>query len=261
LTRTLPILAKRHLPVLTDFALSNVLVALDYDGTLAPIAPTPEEAAARDRTRVLLTRVALEYPCVVLSGRSLDDLVARLDGIPVWYAFGNHGLEPAGGEEQQRLAREWVQHLRQKLPADLGVRIEDKKHSVTVHYRQAPDRQRAIDAIEAAVRSLSDARPLDGSEAMNLIPRDGPDKGIALQHARRLFACDRAIYVGDDTTDEDAFRSDSPDRLLSIRIEPSSDSHARYHLRTQSEIDAFLRKLLRLRAPRYEKPPARGTAH
>lgn len=258
MTWTKPILATRHLPVLTDFALSNVLLAFDYDGTLAPIAPTPQEAVARDETRTLLARVARDYPCVVLSGRALDDLVSRLDGIPVWYAFGNHGLEPGSNAEQEQLAREWVRHLKQHLPEDLGVTIEDKKQSVTVHYRQAPDRRRAIDAIDAAVRTLSDARPLDGREAVNLLPRGGPDKGVALQHARRLFACDRAVYVGDDLTDEDAFASDSEDRLLGIRIERAQGSHARFHLTSQDDVDAFLRALLELRAPRFRCPPVTG---
>jgi trehalose 6-phosphate phosphatase len=82
----------QHVEQLQAFALSNLLVAFDYDGTLAPIAPTPEAASMRADTRRLLGRVASRYPCVVISGRALDDLTRRLDGIPLWYVFGNQGL-------------------------------------------------------------------------------------------------------------------------------------------------------------------------
>ena len=84
---------------------------------------------------------------------------------------------------------------------------------------------------------------------MSLLPQDGAHKGIALQNARRLFACDLAVYVGDDNTDEDAFGSAAADRLLSIRVGPAPGSRATYRLRRQVEIDDLLRAFLELREP------------
>jgi trehalose 6-phosphate phosphatase len=242
------ILSKGHLPVLSEFASSNVLLALDYDGTLAPIAPTPRAARMRAETRRLLSIAAHLYPCVVISGRALNDLSRRLDGIPLWYLFGNHGLEPAAAKAPHTAAvQEWFQRLRQLLPADLGVEVEDKIHSLTIHYRHAPDKRRARAAIDRALDSIPEARALGGSEAVNVLPAGGADKGVALQQARRQFSCDTAIYVGDDDTDEPAFGSDGESRLLAIRIGAARESHARYHLESQAEMDALLQALIDLR--------------
>ena len=98
MSRTRAILARRNVGILSEFARSNVLLAFDYDGTLAPLAPTPARARMRARTQDLLVRVSRRYPCVVISGRVLADITQRVKGIPLGYVFGNHGLEPAPAE-------------------------------------------------------------------------------------------------------------------------------------------------------------------
>jgi trehalose 6-phosphate phosphatase len=244
------ILAKRNLPILAYFAWSNVLLAFDYDGTLAPIAPTPARARMRAETRRLLADVARRYPCVVISGRALDDLLRRLGRIPVWYAFGDHGLEPPSGSDGgAALVGNWVRQLNERLTGHSGIVIEEKKHSVTIHYRHVRDKRGVRNAIADVVSGLPDVRALGGVQAVSLIPRGGPDKGVALQQARRMFACQTAIYVGDDDTDEDAFASAPPGQLLSIRVGAAGASKARYRLRSQRNIDRLLRVLLALRAP------------
>jgi trehalose-6-phosphatase len=70
---------------------------------------------------------------------------------------------------------------------------------------------------------------------------------VALQQACRWFACDSAIYVGDDATDEDAFSSTYPERLLTIRVGAATDSRARFHLDGQDEIDSLLEILVDVR--------------
>lgn len=248
MTRMPDICSTSHLPVLAAFASSNVLLAFDYDGTLAPIVPIPSRARMRRETRQLLIRVARVYPCVVISGRRLDDVTRRLNGISVWYVFGNFGHEPSRqGERPSRVLRNWMHQLTQRLPTHRGLVIEEKQYSVTIHYRNVRNKRRALAAIDDAVRGLQDARILGGSQAVNLLPRGGPDKGVALQQARHWFKCTTAIYVGDDDTDEDAFASGYPDRLLSIRVGPSEASHARYRLKRQADIDALLRALLAFR--------------
>jgi trehalose 6-phosphate phosphatase len=243
------LLAKRHLPILAGFAASNVLLAFDFDGTLAPIAPTPRAARMRPVTRRLLARVAVSYPCVVISGRPLDDLTKLLRGVPVWHVVGDHGFESAASLDAAAHVRGWVDQLRERLPGHPGLVIEQKKNSVTLHYRQVRDKPRVRAAIAEAVQHLVNARAIGGAEAVNLLPYDGPHKGIALQQARRAFACDTAMYIGDDETDEDAFGSGNADRLLSIRVGMRAPSAARYRLRTQREVDALLRALIDLRAP------------
>jgi trehalose 6-phosphate phosphatase len=242
------ILAARNRPTLTAFAKANVLLAFDYDGTLAPIAATPERARLPATTRKLLTTVAHHYPCVVISGRRLDDVVKRLEGIPIWYVFGNFGHEPAphGHRPPARVA-DWARRLTERLPTHRGLVIEEKAYSVTIHYRHVSDKRRALAAIEDAVSDLPDARTIGGTQALTLLPRGGPDKGVALQQARRLFHCDKALYIGDDDTDEDAFGSASPERLLAIRVGHARTSAARFRLKRQADIDRLLRTLLALR--------------
>jgi trehalose 6-phosphate phosphatase len=245
------ILTPRNLSALAGFAASNVLLAFDYDGTLAPIAATPAAARMRAATRQRLARIADRYPCVVISGRPLDDLAKRLDRIPVWYLFGNHGFEPhAGNEEHAARVEGWVRRLTAHLPAQQGLVIEHKKYSVTVHYRQVRDQPRVRKAIVEAVRHLTDVRSIDGVKAVNLLPRGGTDKGVAVQQARRMFACDTVIYVGDDGSDEDAFASAPPDRLLSIRVGARGATQAQYRLRSQRDVDELLKLLLQFRAER-----------
>lgn len=245
------ILAKRNLSVLTDFATSNVLLAFDFDGTLAPIVSAPDRARMRPETRRLLGAVARRYPCVVISGRKLDDVTRLLDRIPVWYVFGNYGHEAVGSSPPPPSnVRDWAKRLTEDLPQHhRGVVIEEKKYSVTIHYRRVRDKRRALDAINDAVAQLSDARAVNSPQAVTLMPHGGPNKGVALQQARRLFACDTAVYIGDDDTDEDAFVSDDPSRLLSIRVGSRARSRARFRLTRQSQIDMLLRTLLTLREP------------
>src|SRR5574339_145831 len=127
------ILSKRNAHVLARFAAADVLVALDYDGTLAPIVSTPRKARMRPRTRQLLAGFS-------------------------------------------------------------GVAIEDKTSSVTVHYRTAKKKGPARRAIAGAVGRLRGARVIGGSQAFNVVPRGAPHKGQALECARRLLACEKAIY-------------------------------------------------------------------
>lgn len=242
------LLAKRHLPTLAHFASSHVVLAFDYDGTLAPITNEPSRARLRGRTRRLLIDVAHRYPCVVISGRGRDDVAKRLKGIPVWHVFGNHGLEPWGQDiAYRKQVRKWLDHLERRLPSYAGLIIEDKTYSLAIHYRRVRQKRLVMQAINDAIFDLHGSRVVGGKQAVNLVPRDAPHKGIALKRARRLLACDSAIYVGDDDTDEDAFGAAAPERLLSIRIGATRTSSAHYYLKSQYEIDSLLRMLVRLR--------------
>ena len=250
MSRTAPILAPEYQQTLASFALSNVLLAFDYDGTLAPIAARPEDAHMRPSTRRLLASVANVYPTIVISGRALADVTTMLQSVPLWYVYGNHGLEAPGPQRQTASdTRGWIAELEPQL-TKLGVRIEDKGHTLTLHFRGVPDREQAVAAIERAVEKLPDVSVLRGNEALNLLPRNGGNKGEALVTARNIFACQQAIYVGDEDTDEVAFAAGGA-QTLAIRVEPSDRSVARYHLGSQQEIDALLKALLalRLRAP------------
>jgi len=247
-SRTRDILDRHHVLTLRTFAQSRVLLAFDYDGTLSPIAPTPERARLPVPTKRLLIRVAKEYPLVVISGRALADISERVADIDVRQLFGNHGLEWSGATSRPRAqVRQWVDRLHEQLEAAPGVIIEDKAHSVSVHYRAAPDHTRALRHILPVVRALRGVRVICGAAAVNLLPDHGANKGVALRRALERSGCERAVYVGDDETDEDAFAALEPDKLLAIRIGPSDKSRARYHLESQESIDLLLRVLIEAR--------------
>jgi trehalose 6-phosphate phosphatase len=245
--QTESIMTPQHLRSLAGFAHSNVLLAFDYDGTLAPSTARPEDARMRPATRRLLTSIARAYPTVVISGRALADVTAMLRRVPLWYIYGNHGLEPSSARNDTMPdTREWVTRLACRIPEELGVRIEDKGHTLTLHFRGVRDRTRALAAIEEAVESLPDVSILRGNEAINVLPRGAGNKGVALAEAVKTFACHQAIYVGDEDTGEAAFAAGG-NRILAIRVERSAHSHARYHLGSQLDIDVLLRTLLEMR--------------
>ncbi len=246
------ILASTNLTTLAAFASSNVLLGFDYDGTLAPIVENPKHARMRTTTHRLLNQVARCYPCVVISGRKHQDIVRRLRRVRLWHVFGNHGYEPwAQNDDAANIVGRWVRRLRSCLGAFQGIVVEEKKYSVTVHYRQARRPAAARRAIRDATHDLPDVRVIGGDHAVNLIVRDGPNKGVALQSARRVLACETAIYVGDDDTDEDAFASAPATQLLAIRVgRARRSSRARYRLKTQIDIDRLLEMLLMLRTTR-----------
>lgn len=234
--------------LLETFARSKVLLAFDYDGTLAPLVSAPAQAAIRRSTRLLLSRVSRRYPVVVISGRARDDALERLGGIEVCRVVGNHGAEPAAdGAAIRRRVRRWLPVLKTRLGRYHGVEIEDKVLSIAVHYRTTPDRDAARQAILSAAAELAGVRIVGGKLVVNFVVPEAPHKGLALERERTHFACDKAIYAGDDVTDEDVFQLDRP-WLLSICVGRKPSTAARYYLRDQAEIDRLLETLVALRA-------------
>ncbi len=242
------ILSPSSREILQQLAWANVLVAFDYDGTLAPIVSDPAKAAMRRSTRDLLARVADRYPCAVISGRAQHDTEQWLDGIAVRAVVGNHGIEPTRSPEAfARIVRAWLPKLEAALGASPGVILEDKRLSLAIHYRASREKKKALATIQHAVTSLGAGRVIEGKLVVNLLPPGAPHKGMALERVRAQLGCDTALYVGDDRIDEDVFALDQPGLLTSVRVGKSSRSRASFYLATQREIDELLRVLLTAR--------------
>ncbi|MBX7082333.1 MAG: trehalose-phosphatase [Nannocystaceae bacterium] len=239
------LLAKTRRPLLAALARQRVLLAFDYDGTLAALVESPARSAMRPRTARLLQQVARRYPVAIISGRAAEDVRARLGGAVVRAVIGNHGAE-LGAHPQQTLARiaRWREVLAAALADEPGVVIEDKRYSLAVHYRRSSRRAHARARIVAHARGLEAMRVVEGKAVVNLVPRDAPDKGGAIAWALAQLQCDAVIYVGDDITDEDAFRYDGGVPLLGVRVGADPTSAARWFLRSQRAIDRLLRLLL-----------------
>jgi trehalose 6-phosphate phosphatase len=243
------ILARANIDILRQFAWSKVLLAFDYDGTLAPITDDPASARIQPGTLRLFRDVARRYPCVVISGRSHKDICRHLAGVDVAAVIGNHGIDLSRYDGPLlRRVRGWIIKLERDLAGLRGVVIEDKVVSVAVHYRQSRAKRRAALEILQAAEGLGKVRIIRGKLVFNLLPEGAPHKGMALQSARDRLGCDTAIYLGDDEADEDVFALDEPGRLLGVRIEESATSHAGYFLRHQEEIDELFTVLLSCRA-------------
>src|SRR5947208_3133074 len=92
------LLSRECRPILTSLARERTLCAFDFDGTLAPIVPHPDQAVMSDRTKGLLCRLATIYPSIVVSGRARADVLSKLRCVHLEAVIGNHGAE---GEETQ----------------------------------------------------------------------------------------------------------------------------------------------------------------
>ncbi len=197
-------------PLLRD-ASATAIVA-DYDGTLSPIVEDPDKARPIEGTVEVLGRLADAFGVVaVVSGRRLEFLLDQLRGAPPSVRMiGLYGLEWRGpaGPVIDPAARRWVTVVeevadRLRSAAPPGVRVEDKKLGVTVHWRRAPD---AASWAESTVRHEADRSGLQAQPGKMAIELRLPlevDKGTVL---RGLIApCSAACYLGDDSGDLPAF--------------------------------------------------------
>lgn len=233
---------------LLRFSGTGTLLAFDYDGTLASIADHPDAAHMRASTRQLMTSIVRHYPSIVITGRARRDLRQFLTGIRPIAVVGNHGLEVVGRTPRRFVER--VRHWRHQLAGRLdpipGMVIEDKRHSLSVHYRHCETPAAAGKAVMEAALELEGVRLIGGKSVLNLLPKEAPHKGTALLSAMKHRGCRRAIYIGDDDTDEDVFALPRTGRILPVRVGHRRDSMAQFYLRDQPEMDRLLKHLLSL---------------
>jgi trehalose 6-phosphate phosphatase len=194
-------------------------VLLDIDGTLAPIVRHAADAHVPEATRTLLIEIAKRYRLVgCVSGRRAAT-ARQIVAIGTLAYVGNHGgelLRPgATRPEVDAELAEWTPRVRQfasrALSAQnerLRIRGEDKEVIAAFHWRGAPDEQ----AAEAAVRAIAEQAESEGfavhwgRKVLEVRPPVALDKGIGIALLLRDAPVDVALYVGDDTTDLDAFR-------------------------------------------------------
>lgn len=240
----------------------RTFLLLDYDGTLAPLAPTPEAATLPPETRAVLERCVAhpQLDVAVVSGRALADVRAMV-GIDGIYVAGNHGLEIEGpglepfrfdGLDAYQEPLEAVSRALDDL-AEQGAFLERKGPTLTFHVRAVPQAAQA-ELLDRA-RALIEQAGLIARDAHCAVEARPPvtwDKGRAVLHIlRSAYGLDwsnqlRAVYAGDDLTDEDAFR-----RLaglgLTIRIGPSPTTAAQHTLRNPPALRTLLDWIARTR--------------
>ena len=234
-------------------------VFLDYDGTLTPIVARPDLAVLSEAMRNVLRELAARCSVAVVSGRDLDDVrkLVRLDDIV--YA-GSHGFDIAGpgglriqhdeGAAFTAAVERATAELRPAVAPIDGALVEPKRFAVAVHYRQVAPGQ--VPAVEAAVDRVLAAVPelhkTHGKMVFELRPRFDWDKGKAVLWLLSALHQDGAdtlpFYIGDDLTDEDAFRA-LADRGITIYVGHPEQTAAQYTLEDPDRVGTFLARLTR----------------
>jgi trehalose-phosphatase len=235
----------------------------DYDGTLTPIVAQPEAAKLAERMRSHLQTLSRHCKVAIVSGRDLAD-VQRMVGLDNLYYAGSHGFDIAGPGDlhmQQQDARKSLpelnqaeDQLRQKLAQMPGVKVERKQFAIAIHYRNA---QVPVETVEAVVNEVQgqfpSLRKKSGKKIFELQPDVDWHKGRAIR-----WLMDRLeltppqvvpIYLGDDTTDEDAFCA-LADIGITIHVgNEGAETQAQYLLPNTDAVEAFLQLLLQHMPP------------
>lgn len=235
----------------------QVAVFLDYDGTLTPIVAHPEDALLSASMRKILIQLAARYAIAIISGRDLEDVKKRV-GIEEIYYAGSHGFDisgPGGIKSELAEAKEALPLLKQaekKLQEAIknfeGAQIELKKFSLAVHYRNV-DVQKKADfksQIEKLCTSFKGLKLIYGKEVFDLQPNLDWHKGKALLWLKERMALHGPVfsfYIGDDVTDEDAFKVVREEGIGIIVESEGKKTYASYMLRNTDEVEGFLGRL------------------
>lgn len=254
-TETVPVPINEQLPEIrtTLTNASQLLVCLDFDGTLAPIVDDPDGAAPTSENESAVATLAADdaVTTAVVSGRALADVRERVDG-PAIYA-GNHGLElerdgsvavhPIARKRATRIERvcSMLETVLEPIP---NTRIENKRLTGTVHVRSVPADGRPI--VARHTRSVVERFGCDalavstGKRVLEIGPSIPWGKGNAVELiAAELPEETATIYIGDDVTDESAFRAVEPDGI-GIRVGDDEPSAASCRVRSPADVATAL---------------------
>ena len=226
-------------------------VFLDLDGTLLEIVEQPHLVQVPDWLSSLLVRTAdrLDGALALLSGRPITELDSLLatSNLP---AAGIHGLERRGrdGIIRRPPTEPLPDQVRRRLAVfsreNTGILIEDKTHSIAVHFRQMPDKaERVADEMASILAEIGDSFMLQaGKMVLELRPR-GTTKGSALKEFvdEKPFTGRVPVFIGDDVTDEDGFAVVNELGGYSVRVGiDGKQTHARYALEDVDAVHEWL---------------------
>lgn len=238
----------------------RLLLLLDYDGTLTPIAGTPEEAVLSGAMRQLLKKLAKHKKIHVgiVSGRGLEN-IKKLVRIPGLIYVGNHGFEAEGVEyeasglnpaEMRPIIKELCREISRKLEDVKGALIEDKGLSASVHYRLVAKEE--IGAVRERVAEVVVLHPrvrlAEGRKVLEIRPNIDWDKGrmaaLILEKFSHEYPGENIlpIYIGDDATDEDAFEAFKEG--ITVRVSKRDiETKAKFVLKDTDEVEDLLRAI------------------
>jgi trehalose-phosphatase len=232
---------------------------LDFDGTLADITNDPARAALSPGMRKVLVRLKGLVPHLALvSGRDRADVVQKV-GLPDIYYAGSHGFDisgPDGFHDHLDAANDMLpqldeaeRSLKQRLQDVEGSLVERKRFAIAIHYRNVREDEvvKVKEAVEEEHSRRQQLKMLGGKKIYELKPDVEWDKGKAVLWLLDRFQADTGkapvFYLGDDLTDEDAFKA-LGDRGTGIIVgQEDRETHARYSLRDIDAVQQWLEKL------------------
>ncbi|KAJ0499825.1 putative trehalose-phosphatase [Helianthus annuus] len=252
----------------------KIVVFLDYDGTLSNIVPNPDEAFMSKKMRRVVSEVARCFPTAIISGRSRDKVYGFVKLDDIYYA-GSHGLDIAApfqcqnrpvdknGEEvvrfqpaqiYQPLIYKILDVLKEETNGIKGVMLENNKFCVSVHFRHVSDKDFPVleEVVKSLVDDLGEFRLSEGKKVFEIRPDIEWDKGHALEYLLETLGYGSSndvlpIYIGDDRTDEDAFKAikkRGKGYSIVVSSSPKKDTMASYSLRSPSDVKKFLSRLV-----------------
>lgn len=267
----------------------KIIVFLDYDGTLTPIVSIPDEAKLTDETREVVRKISERYSTAIITGRGIDKIRSFVQLDTVYYA-GSHGFDirAPGNKVVHQVAGEYLPALAAfaaeagKAVAGIeGALVEDNRFSVSVHYRNVKEEVRprveeAVDKLIALPEFATRLQKRQGKMVWEIRPALHWHKGQAvlwlLKEAWGVAPPEEAkgaasvlpVYIGDDWTDEDAFKAlRAFPGAVTVFVRPPGQERqtaAEYFLETPSDVRVFLTRLLALSKDPAEPAPARGAA-
>mmetsp|Transcript_172 Transcript_172/g.543 ORF Transcript_172/g.543 Transcript_172/m.543 type:complete len:301 (-) Transcript_172:64-966(-) len=248
----------------------RVLVFLDYDGTLSPIVNDPDKAYMPDSMRQVVKEAATLFPTAIISGREREKVFSFVQLQELYYA-GSHGLDICGprtagdGSMYQYMPEcadglcevldEVHSNLCQSIKDIEGASVEHNKLCLSAHYRRVPQehwpvvRKKVEECLNGHTKLF---RLAEGRKVLEIRPTVNWDKGRALEWLLNMLEPDAedtdvvSLYLGDDKTDEDAFRvlrrrGCGVGILVSSIVKPTE---AQFTLQDTAEVQAFLEKLV-----------------
>ena len=227
-----------------------LLYAFDFDGTLAPISSDRHAVKVSADTLRWLGELAKHAPCAIVSGRALADVAMRVNGY-VPHVIGNHGIEspltsPAVLMEAEGMCNDWRHQLEDGLLSALpaGVELENKRYTLTLHFRGA---QNPVDAslqtLAALQRLVPAPRLITGKYSINVLPPGQSGKGLATVALMKHLGRTGLFYIGDEETDETVFAL--PDAVtMGVRVGRHDGSRAGFYVHHQAEVEQLLRLLV-----------------
>lgn len=238
-------------------------VFLDFDGTLAEIAPSPDEASLPYSTKEILKAfVKLKgVKVAIISGRALSEIKRKVPVRGLSFV-GSHGFEfsvrglnprPVEGKYLQAL-REVKEELKRELRDLPGILMEEKPFSLAIHYRKASPvvedkvKRAVVDICDPAVNE-DKLIVISGKKVVEIMPSQAMNKGRAVRRLLRLWCKGKCVpvYIGDDRTDESAFEA-VRDAGLTIKVGLAGErSKAEYYLGSVDDVRNLLRMILYFR--------------